>query len=88
MSWQIEIKPSAEKQYLQLDQRTRQRIKAALRSLEAAKHPLHHNSVRALTGPLKGDYRLRIGSWRILFTPEKETRVLYVYAILPIGKAY
>ncbi len=88
MNWTIEIKPSAEKQYLLLDKKARQRIKAALRALVAAEIPLHHNSVRALTGPLKGDYRLRIGSWRILFTPEKETRVLYVYAILPRGKAY
>ena len=34
MSWRIEIKPSAEKQYLRLDATTRRRIKAALRELE------------------------------------------------------
>lgn len=88
MNWTIEIKPSAEKQYLLLDKKARQRIKAALRALEAAEIPLRRESVRALTGPLKGDYRMRVGGWRILFTPDKKAKVLQIYAILPRGKAY
>ncbi len=88
MSWRIEVKPSAEKQYLRLDRTTRQRIKEALRELEEAEQPLVHPRVRPLTGRLKGDFRVRIGGWRVLLTPDRESRVLHVYAILPRGDAY
>jgi mRNA interferase RelE/StbE len=88
-SWRIEIKPSAEKQYLRLDRKTRQRIREALGKLEKSETPLlllPH--VKALTGKLKGDYRVRIGDWRVLLTPDRESRVLRVYAILPRSGAY
>jgi mRNA-degrading endonuclease RelE of RelBE toxin-antitoxin system len=44
--------------------------------------------VRAITGSLKGDYRLRVGNLRILFSPDSNESRLYVFAILPRGKAY
>lgn len=87
-SWRIEVKPSAEKQYLKLDRPTRRRIKETLRELEATERPLHHRRVRPLTGKLKGDYRVRVGDWRLLLTPDEERKLLSVYAILPRGNAY
>ncbi|MCD4750732.1 MAG: type II toxin-antitoxin system RelE/ParE family toxin [Thermoanaerobaculales bacterium] len=88
MSWRIEIKPSAEKQYLKLGKKTRQRIKDVLRALEEEEKPLLHSRVRPLTGRLKGDFRVRVGAWRLLFTPDRDSRVLHVYAILPRSRAY
>ena len=88
MSWRIEVKPAAERQYLSLDANMRRRIKEALRELETQDDPLRHPNVRALTGKLKGDYRLRVGGWRILFTPRREAKTLFVFAVLPRGKAY
>ena len=88
MSWQIEVKPTAEKYYLKLDKKTRKRIKKSLLELEKSENPLSHPKVRALTGKLQGDYRLRMGDWRILFTPDKDAKMLYVFAILPRGDAY
>lgn len=88
MSWRIEVKPSAEKQYVKLDRNTRQRIKKALYELEKTEQPLAHPRVRPLTGKLKGDYRLRVGGWRILLVPDRQSKVLYVYAVLPRGDAY
>lgn len=87
-TWRIEIKPLAEKRYLRLDKKTRQRIKGALKDLEKEETPLFHPSVRPLTGKLKGDFRMRVGDWRVLFTPDKEAKVLYVYAIIPRGDGY
>ena len=87
-SWRIEIKPTAEKQFLKLDSKNRQRIKAALQDLEKQENPLFQPQVRPLTGKLKGDCRLRVGDWRILFAPDKEQMVIYVYAILPRGEEY
>ena len=88
MSWRIEVKPSAEKQYLKLDRTTRRRIKKTLQDLEDAEQPLLHPRARPLTGKLKGDYRIRVGDWRVLLTPDRESKVLHVYAILPRGDAY
>ena len=88
MSWRIEVKPAAEKQYLKLGKTTRRRIKEVLQDLEKAELPLLHPRVRPLTGSLKGDYRVRVGNWRVLMTPDRESRVLHVYAVLPRGDAY
>jgi len=88
MNWKIEIKPTAEKSYRKLDKKTRARIKGALLKLVESNNPLVHENVKALTGELKGDYRLRVGDWRILFTPDKKSKVIHVYAILPRGRAY
>ena len=88
MNWKIEVKPTAEKQYSRLDKNTRERIKKALQDLEREENPLLHHNVRSLTGQLEGDYRLRVGTWRILMTPEKQNRIIHVYAILPRGNSY
>ena len=88
MSWRIEVKPSAEKQYLTLDKTTRRRIKETLHDLEKAERPLLHPRVRPVTGTLKGGYRVRVGGGRVLLPPDRESRVLHVYAILPRGDAY
>lgn len=88
MSWTIEVKPTAEKQYMRLDRSAKQRIKKALQQIELFDDPFSHQNVRPLTGQLKGDYRLRVGDFRILFTPSKDQATLFVYAILPRGRAY
>ena len=88
MSWRIEVKPTAEKHYRRMDRRDRERIWHALKALENEENPLMHRHVRALTGKLAGDCRLRIGPWRVLFTPDPREKKLYVYAILPRGDAY
>ncbi len=83
MSWRIEVKPSAEKQYLKLEKEARQRVKKALLELESLDDPFSHPNVRPLTGQLKGDYRLRVGDWRILFAPARTEQTIFVYAVLP-----
>ena len=88
MSWKVEVKPTAEKYYLKLDKKMRKRVKKILLELEKSENPLSHPKVRALTGKLQGDYRFRVGDWRILFTPDKDAKMLYVFAILPRGDAY
>lgn len=88
MRWKVEIKPSAEKQYLKLDAPTRKRIRNELIELEGLERPLSGRGVRPLTGKLKGDYRLRVGKWRLLFTPDREKNIISVYAVIPRGNAY
>ena len=73
---------------MKLDKKTRKQIRESLLNLEEQNNPFLHKNVRALTGELKGDYRLRVGRWRILFTPDKQSEILFVYAILPRSDAY
>ncbi len=88
MSWKIEIKPTAEKYYLKLAKNNRRRVKEALLELQNSDDPFLAPNVRPLTGTLRGDYRVRVGKWRILFTPDRKNKRIYVYAILPRGDAY
>ena len=88
MSWKIEVKPTAEKYYLKFDRKTRKMIKKALKELKKERTPLLHNYVKSLTGQLQGDYRLRVGDWRLLLMPEKNKKLIHIYAILPRGDAY
>jgi mRNA interferase RelE/StbE len=88
MSWKIEIKPSVEKQYRKLDKKTRKRFKNALLALEKENNPLLAANVRPLTGELRGDYRVRTGKWRVLFTPDEDKKIINIYAIIPRGDAY
>ena len=87
-NWKTDIKPTAEKSYRKLDKKTQGRIKEALLKLEKSDSPFLEQKVRALTGELKGDFRLRVGDLRILFTPDKKRKVISIYAILHRGKAY
>ena len=88
MTWRIEVKPAAERQHLKLDAATRRRIKRALSELGVDENPFHNSHVRPLTGALKGDCRLRVGNWRVLFTPDREAKTLHIYTILPRGDAF
>lgn len=88
MNWRIEVKPATEKQYLKLDRTMRSRIKKGMQELEKADDPIFCKNVRPLTGQLKGDFRLRVGAWRILFAVGREEMLIYVYAILPRGSTY
>ena len=88
MNWKIEIKPTAEKYYLRLAKNNRRRIKEALLSLQNSDDPFLDPNVRPLSGTLRGDYRLRVGKWRVLFTPDRQNKTIYVYAILPRGDVY
>lgn len=88
MNWRIDVKPSAHKRYLKLDSTTRRRVRESLHLLENDERPLTHPRVRPLRGRLDGRYRVRVGDWRILIRPDRKTRVLHVYAILPRGAAY
>ncbi|MHB8780401.1 MAG: type II toxin-antitoxin system RelE family toxin [Candidatus Geothermincolia bacterium] len=88
MSWRVELTPTAHKQFSRLDKKTRARIAQELRQLQDSDNPLRCADVRPLTGELRGDYRLRIGDLRLLFTPAGDEHILHFYAILPRGRAY
>ncbi|MDD2717433.1 MAG: type II toxin-antitoxin system RelE/ParE family toxin [Candidatus Wallbacteria bacterium] len=88
MNFRIEIKPAAFKEYSKFPKETRSKIKTELLKLEQLENPLSHPKVKPLVGPLKGDFRLRVGDVRVLFTMLRKQKLICVYAILKRDKAY
>ena len=65
MAWQIDLTESAKKQLSKLDRTTAKRITTFLRERVAGSaNP--RNSGKALTGPLGGLWRYRVGDYRIV----------------------
>ena len=88
MSWSIKVSSIAEKYFKKLDKKRRRKIKEKLLALSRQQDPLENTQVKALTGELKGFYRLRIGDYRIIFALLEEEKVIAVVNIFPRGNAY
>jgi mRNA interferase RelE/StbE len=86
--WQVKLSSTAEKYYNRLTTQTRQRVKKELEELSDWGNPLEHQSVKRLTGELKGFFRVRVGKYRIVFAILEETRTIAVVNIAPRGNVY
>jgi mRNA interferase RelE/StbE len=86
--WQVRLTSTAEKYYTRLAAKTSERIKKELEGLSDLDNPLEHQSVKRLTGDLKGFCRLRIGKYRIVFAIIQETHTIAVVNIAPRGNVY
>ncbi len=76
---EIEYSKRAVKSINAMDSRTKQRMKAAIEGLPAG-------DIKPLKGS-RGNYRLRVGGWRIVFSyPAKN--VVLIDKIEPRGKVY
>ncbi len=76
MSWQVELKRSAEKELEKLQTQDQERILEKLFSLK--EKPFPDGAIK-----LKGHpgYRLRVGDYRILYEMDTKSRVITVSAI-------
>jgi mRNA interferase RelE/StbE len=88
MSWSIKVSSIAEKYFKKLDKKRRRKVKEKLLALSRQQNPLENIQVKALTGELKGFYRLRVGDYRIIFALLEEEKVIAVVNIFPRGNAY
>ena len=83
MSWQVRWLDRALKEAERLDRPTRQRIFDAVNRLAAT----GQGDVRPLQGR-SGEYRLRVGNWRILFQRDGAQLVILILRVRPRGDAY
>ena len=72
--------PAASKALRRLPRNERERILDAFAALPAG-------DVKRLAGK-RGEWRLRIGSWRALIRLDAEARLIVVTAVRPRGRAY
>lgn len=76
----MRIRPAALKALSRLSRPDRDRVRAAIDRLP-------EGDVRPLAG-LPGEWRLRVGDWRIRFERDDESRIIDVLLVLPRGDAY
>ncbi|QHD70620.1 type II toxin-antitoxin system mRNA interferase toxin, RelE/StbE family (plasmid) [Sphingobium yanoikuyae] len=80
MAWQIELSSSAEKSLSKLDRQTAKRIITFLRERVASSDD-PRASGKALTGPLAGRWRYRVGDYRIVCEIEDRRLVVLVLTV-------
>jgi len=87
-NWRVELSKDALKYLKKLDKSTSQRILDSLEKLEKTENPLLHKDVRPLAGKLKGFYRIRVGTFRMIFELDNIKKRIGVHVIVPRGNAY
>ena len=88
MIWTVKLSSVSEKHFRKLDASLRKRLLKELQKTTGFDHPIEHPQVRALAGDLKDYFRLRIGSYRVIFAVLNEKKIIAVVNIVPRGDAY
>ena len=84
MEYEIVIDRSAAKYLGTQDETTRKRI---LQAMEGLRRDPPEGDIKKMQGTI-GLYRLRVGTYRVLFSIDKNERVVYVDLIGPRGNIY
>jgi mRNA interferase RelE/StbE len=82
-SYSVEISQRARKLFNNLSPIVKPRIAEAITSLAAAPRPAGCKKLKD-----RDDWSLRVGDYRLLYTIDDATRVVYVTWIGPRGRAY
>ena len=87
-NWRVELSKDALKYLKKLDKSISMRILDSLAKLGKTENPLLHKDVRPLAGKLKGFYRVRVGTFRMIFELDNIKKHIGVHVIAPRGNAY
>ena len=82
--WRVVVDDRARKDLRRMDPPTRVRILSAIERL--AQGAELAGDVKRLRG--SGDYRLRVGDWRVRFERDDRQLTIVVVRVLPRGRAY
>ena len=85
MSYRIEFARSAEKELARLHPGARFAVAAAVDGLASDPRPA---GTKALKGPLRGLWRLRVGNYRVIYAIDDTIRVVEVAKVGPRGRVY
>ena len=87
-NWRVELSKDTLKYLKKLDKSTSQRILDGLEKLGKTENPLLYKDVSPLAGKLKGFYRVRVGTFRMIFELDNIKKRIGVHIIAPRGNAY
>jgi mRNA interferase RelE/StbE len=85
MGYELRIDPRAEHDLRRLDRDAATRVASALRRLSSEAESARHY---ALTGPLRGLYRIRAGDYRALYQLDHDARAVIVLEVGHRSEAY
>jgi len=94
------VRPSRESEWLlsttsefkrsvsRMDRRLKGRILDAINDISGKPTQLRGDTIKPLSGELRGRWRYRIGDYRLIYRPDAQTRTVFLLAVLPRGAAY
>ncbi len=85
MPYSMEFQASADDDFARLDAAVARQVRNKLDELAATAEATRH---RALTGPLRGLFRLRVGDYRVLYSMDRENRRIVVRAVQHRSEVY
>jgi mRNA interferase RelE/StbE len=83
VSWRLDWTERASKEAERLDRTVRLRVLAALDRLAES----NQGDIKQLRGS-RGEWRLRVGDWRVRFEYDREANAIRVLRVLPRVRAY
>jgi mRNA interferase RelE/StbE len=83
MTYHVSLSGRAIKDMRRLDKLSVNRVMTAINAFAET----GHGDVKKLTDA-DGEYRLRVGDWRVRFTLDDGVKILSVIRVLPRGEAY
>ncbi len=86
MSYGLELSHQAKKILKVLDKATIKRIEKRFAELSLAPQDFRHS--QPLEMGEEGEWKTRVGIWRIIYTIRENDNTIYVFSIEPRGKAY
>jgi mRNA interferase RelE/StbE len=85
VSYTVTIGSRAEREFLRLKPKTRDRVAGAIAALSEDPRP---HGARKLKSAAADSWRVRVGSYRVLYTVDDGRSEVVVYRISPREKAY
>ena len=87
MNYEIELLNEAERHYKLLTPKMRDRVDEAFAELEDDPFPRGNQKIEQLVAN-RGDYRYRLGQYRIVYDVDTESQTCIIRGIYPRGSAY
>jgi mRNA interferase RelE/StbE len=86
LHFEVELSKEAEKHYAALDDAIARRVNIAIDRI--TENPFFGPNVAKLKGELQGQYRYRLGSYRIVYIIDERKHIVTIKGILQRGHAY
>ena len=84
--YELLLTRDAERFYKKADPPLIKRLNRCFDQLQ--ENPYEHPNIKRLKGPLAGNFRYRVGDWRVIYTIEEEAKQVIVLLIVHRSGAY
>jgi len=84
--YEIELSQTAARYYSSLNDKKIRIINRCFKTI--LKNPFYHSNIKKLHGEFEGSYRYRFGDLRIIYSINKERKIIFIELIAQRGTAY